>query len=100
MRWYVARVDGVVAASLAVCDGDAAGLINNVATVPRFRARGLAGALVAQAQREAPGPLLLEVEEDTAERVYRRAGFEVRGELRSAMYWLEPSAAVDTIGVP
>lgn len=88
VRCYLAYVEGVAAASLSVLDAQPIGLISNVATVPEFRGRGLATALVALAQMESRGPLLLEVVEENAERIYRRAGFETRGELHQTSCWL------------
>ena len=90
VRCYLAYVDGVPAASLSVFTGDQLpiSLISNVATVPAFRGRGLATALVALAQAESTGSLLLEVVEQNAERIYQRAGFAVRGELQQTGCWL------------
>jgi GNAT superfamily N-acetyltransferase len=89
VHWYVARVDGVAAAAVALFLDEASGLIVNVATVPAYRERGLATALIARAQSVARRPLLLEVVEANAERVYRRAGFEPWGELRQTTGRLE-----------
>ncbi len=88
VRCYLAYVDGVPAASLSAFDAQPISLISNVATVPALRGRGLATALVALAQAESTGLLLLEVVEPNAERIYGRAGFEVRGELQQTSCWL------------
>lgn len=82
VRCYVAEWNGVLAATAMVVTTPDVGYISNVATAPAFQGRGLATALIAQAQADAREPLLLEVTEADAERVYRRAGFEARGELR------------------
>ncbi len=90
VRCYLAYVDGVPAASLSAFDGHGLpiSLISNVATVPALRGRGLATALVMLVQAESPRPLLLEVVEQNAERIYERAGFAVRGELHQTSCWL------------
>lgn len=88
VRCYLAYVDGVAVASLSAFDAQPISLVSNVTTVPDFRGRGLATALVTLAQAESSGPLLLEVVEENAERIYRRAGFETRGELHQTSCWL------------
>ncbi len=88
IRTYLARVDGIAASSLTVLDRQEIGLIYNVATRPEYRGRGSATLLVANAQAESKTPLLLEVMEDNAERIYARAGFEVRGALHQTSCWL------------
>jgi ribosomal protein S18 acetylase RimI-like enzyme len=88
VRLYVAEWDGVLAATAMIVVTPDVGMVTNVATDPPFQRRGLAAALIAQMQAEAREPLLLEVSEDNAERVYRRAGFEFQGELRQDICWL------------
>ncbi len=88
VRCYLARIDGVAASTLTVLDTDEVGLVFNVATVPGYRGHGLATMLVAHAQAWSTRPLLLEVMEDNAERIYVRAGFQVRGELHQISCWL------------
>lgn len=81
VRVYVALLEGQPAATATVVYGHGAGLIEDVATHPDFRGRGLATALMGQIQAEAGGDLLLEVVAENAERLYRRAGFHVVGEI-------------------
>jgi ribosomal protein S18 acetylase RimI-like enzyme len=88
IRCYLAQLDGVAAASVTVFDGQEWGLVTNVATTPNYRQRGLATALMRQAQAESKMPLLLEVAEDNAQRVYERVGFRVQGELYQSSCWL------------
>lgn len=91
-RNYLARVDGEAASALSVFDTATVGVIINVATRPGFRGRGLASLLLAHAQADSRGPLLLEVTEDKAERVYRRAGFALRGFVEQRVCWLPRQA--------
>lgn len=88
IRCYLALVDDVAAASVTVFDDTSWGLVTNVATTPSYRRRGLATALMQQVQAESIHPLILEVVEDDAQRVYERVGFNVQGELHQSSCWL------------
>ena len=88
MRHYLASFDGEPASCASVLDGAGIGLVDDVTTVPAFRGRGLATAVLTQIQAEAAMPLLLEVDTADAARIYARAGFVDRGELRETMCWL------------
>ncbi|WPB75954.1 GNAT family N-acetyltransferase [Archangium violaceum] len=80
-HYYLARVDGVPAAVAALHEGEGCALVQEVATSPRYRRRGLATALITWIQRRAMVPLFLQVSNPEAERIYARAGFRVWGEL-------------------
>jgi GNAT superfamily N-acetyltransferase len=88
IRCYLAFVDDVAAATVTVFDDTNWGLVTNVATTPPYRRRGLATTLMRQVQSESIHPLLLEVVEDDAQRVYERVGFSVQGELHQSSCWL------------
>lgn len=79
-HYYLARVDGVPAAMAALQEGKGSALVQEVATSPRHRRRGLATALITWLQRRATVPLFLQVSNPEAERIYARAGFQVWGE--------------------
>ncbi|WP_375770494.1 GNAT family N-acetyltransferase [Archangium gephyra] len=92
-HYYLARVDGVPAAMAALHEGEGAGLVQEVATHPAYRRRGLATALITWLQRRATVPLFLQVGNPEAERIYARAGFQVWGELEQVTCRLpEPSS--------
>jgi GNAT superfamily N-acetyltransferase len=80
-HYYLARVDGVPAAMAALQEGAGCALVQEVATSPRHRRRGLAAALITWLQRRATVPLFLQVSNPEAERIYARAGFRVWGEI-------------------
>jgi GNAT superfamily N-acetyltransferase len=80
-HYYLARVDGVPAAMAALQEGEGCALVQEVATSPGHRRRGLATALITWLQRRAMVPLFLQVSNPEAERIYARAGFRVWGEL-------------------
>ena len=80
-HYYLARVDGVPAAMAALQEGEGCALVQEVATSPMHRRRGLATALITWLQRRATTPLFLQVSNPEAERIYARAGFRVWGEL-------------------
>ena len=80
-HYYLARVDNVPVAVAALHEGEGCSLVQEVATRPTHRRRGLATALITWLQRRATTPLLLQVSNPEAERIYTRAGFRVWGEL-------------------
>lgn len=80
-HYYLARVDGVPAAVAALHEGAGCALVQEVATRPTHRRRGLATALITWLQRRATTPLFLQVGNPEAERIYARAGFRVWGEI-------------------
>ncbi len=80
-HYYLARFDGVPAAVAALHEGAGGALVQEVATRPTHRRRGLATALITWLQRRATTPLFLQVSNPEAERIYARAGFRVWGEL-------------------
>jgi mycothiol synthase len=86
--WYLAEVDGVPAAGMILsrraADDDAL-YVQELATLPGFRRRGIASALLAtafdRAARDGLGRVSLMVDSENshdAPSVYRRAGLEVR----------------------
>lgn len=77
VTYYVARDSDTIAALLATFQHDGVALVDDVATRPAYRQRGLAAALLALAQAESPCDLYLEVEADNAQRIYERADFRV-----------------------
>lgn len=79
---YYALVNGAPAAMAALLQGEHGALIENVATRPEYRRQGLAETLIRHIQNHAFTPLCLTVEDDGAERIYKRAGFDVVGEFR------------------
>jgi GNAT superfamily N-acetyltransferase len=89
LRYYLARVDGVPAACAMLLQLPEIGLIEDVATAPSYRRRGLASALIRQIQSHTSTPLLLEVSDEGAQRIYTRAGFEVRAAIQRWHCWLE-----------
>jgi GNAT superfamily N-acetyltransferase len=89
LRYYVATVDGVPAACAMLLQLPEVGLIEDVATAPPYRRRGLATELIRRIQSQASTPLLLEVSDEGAQRIYTRAGFEVRAEAQEWHCWLE-----------
>jgi ribosomal protein S18 acetylase RimI-like enzyme len=84
-RFFAAFADDVPASVCDLYSGDGVGQIEDVVTLPSFRGRGLAGALVlrtAAAAREAGAELvfLLAAEDDEVPvRLYRRLGFDKIG---------------------
>ncbi len=92
VRYYLASFDGEPAGAACVFESGGWALIEDVATFPAFRGRGLATALIASIQAETTTPLLLEVAAENAARIYRRADFEDRGELRETTCWLPDEA--------
>jgi GNAT superfamily N-acetyltransferase len=80
-HYYLARVDGEPAAMAALYEGEGCALVQDVATRPKYRRRGLSTALITWLQRRATVPLFLQVSNPEAERIYARAGFQVWGEL-------------------
>jgi GNAT superfamily N-acetyltransferase len=88
IRYYLASVGGQPAGCAYVFQGPEAGLIEDVATLTSFRRRGVATALITAIQNDATGPLLLEVIDEGAARVYARAGFHDCGEYRETLCWL------------
>lgn len=88
VTYYLARMAGEPAACAAVSRLTPLGMLEAVGTVPAWRRRGLAGALMRRIQEEHPPPLFLWVVTEEAERVYRRAGYEVAGEYTEQSFWL------------
>ena len=88
VRHYLASFDGEPASCASLLDGVGIGLVDDVTTVPGFRGRGLATAMLTRIQADAAMPLLLEVDTADAARIYTRAGFVDCGELCETMCWL------------
>jgi GNAT superfamily N-acetyltransferase len=88
VRYYIAWVDGEPAATAMCFQTATAGLVESVATRPAYRRRGLASALIARIQAETCTPLLLDVEEANAERIYVRRGFVVVADAPEWSCWL------------
>ncbi|MCY1074129.1 GNAT family N-acetyltransferase [Archangium lansingense] len=83
-HYYLARVEGVPAAVAALHEGVGCALVQEVATHPSYRRRGLATALITWLQRRATTPLFLQVSNPEAECIYARAGFRVWAEIEQA----------------
>ncbi|MBX3000105.1 MAG: GNAT family N-acetyltransferase [Caldilineaceae bacterium] len=88
VRYFIAWVDGQPAATAMCFQTEEAGLIESVATRPAFRRRGLASAIIQQIQSDSDLPLLLEVEDNGAERIYARRGFVVAADAPEWQCWL------------
>lgn len=84
LTYYLAKSDAEPVACLLVGRMTDVGLVENVSTRPGFRGRGVAAALVAHAQAAATGPLALYVAQDSAWRIYARAGFQEWGRITSS----------------
>jgi GNAT superfamily N-acetyltransferase len=89
LRYFLATIDGVPAACAMLLQLPEVGLIEDVATAPSHRRRGLASELIRRLQSQASTPLLLEVSDEGAQRIYTRAGFQVRADVREWHCWLE-----------
>jgi ribosomal protein S18 acetylase RimI-like enzyme len=83
--WFVAELDGVPAAAMILCRYDDSLYVQELATLPGFRRRGIASALLAQAfavaREEGFREVMLHVDSenvDGAPRIYRAAGLQVR----------------------
>lgn len=79
VTYFLAEVEGVPAATLALGQTKNLALIDDVTTAPDYRGRGLAGYLLQYAQHHATSDIMLEVIMDNAQRIYERRGFEVVG---------------------
>jgi N-acetylglutamate synthase-like GNAT family acetyltransferase len=88
VRYYVAWMNGQPAAAAMCFQTEDRGLIESVATRPAYRRRGLASAIIARIQSDSGTPLLLEVEEDGAERIYARRGFILAADAPEWQCWL------------
>ncbi len=93
IRYYLALLDGQPAGCAYVFLGPAAGLVEDVATLSASRGRGVATALIAAIQADAPTPLLLEVDAPNAARIYARAGFRDCGSNHETHCWLEATSS-------
>lgn len=80
-RFSLVRVEGVPVAMAGMIEGEECALVEEVATHPTYRRRGLATLAIAHLQHLATVPLFLMVFSPEAERIYARAGFQVVGEL-------------------
>jgi GNAT superfamily N-acetyltransferase len=80
-RVSLARVRGVPAAMALMIEGEGCALVEDVATHPAYRRRGLATLVMAHLRRPATVPLFLQVSNPEAERIYTRAGFQVLGQM-------------------
>lgn len=83
-RWYGARLDGALVATLGIVATELGARFQDVITHPDARRRGVASALVAHAGRAALADgatrLIIVVDsESTAQRVYARVGFATVG---------------------
>ena len=86
--WFLAEVDGAPAAAMTLSrrvETDGVMYVQELATLPEYRRRGVASALLAhafdRAMREGLGQLSLHVDSENthdAPSVYRKAGLEVR----------------------
>lgn len=96
MRFFLATMGGDPAGYATLCSKDAIGYIEDLYTIPRFRGRGVGAGLVRAAiAASADGGdehvgLTTASTNDTAQRLYRRIGFEVVGTCRG---FTRPSSA-------
>lgn len=88
-RWFGVRDGGVLVSLAALVELEGVGYIDNVATFPRARGRGLASAVTAYAIAEARSAgarhvcLFADPDDVTAVRMYERLGFREVGRLAS-----------------
>jgi ribosomal protein S18 acetylase RimI-like enzyme len=94
--WYGAFVDAKLVADLGIFHDASLIRYQSVETHPDFRRRGIAGALVLQAGREAIAAygrhaLVIVAEEDAAAaRLYSSLGFQFTERARGLLWWSEP----------
>jgi N-acetylglutamate synthase-like GNAT family acetyltransferase len=88
VHYYIAWVEDQPTATAMCFQTEEAGLIESVATRPAFRRRGLASAIIQQIQSDSDLPLLLEVEDEGAERIYARRGFVLAADAPEWQCWL------------
>lgn len=79
ITYFLAEVEGVPAATLALGQTKTLALIDDVTTAFDYRGRGLAGWLLQYAEHYATSDIMLEVIMENAQRLYERHGFEVVG---------------------
>lgn len=79
ITYYMAEVESVPAATLALGQTKTLTLIDDVTTAPQYWGQGLAGWLLQHAQHQARSDIMLEVIMENARRIYERRGFEVVG---------------------
>jgi ribosomal protein S18 acetylase RimI-like enzyme len=83
-RFFAAGIDGELVSHAELYSEDGVGQIENVVTLPEFRGRGLASAVVARAVRESQAAgndltFLVADADDWPQRLYERLGFEAIG---------------------
>jgi ribosomal protein S18 acetylase RimI-like enzyme len=83
-RFFAAEADGRLAAHCELYSADDAGQVENVATLPQFRRRGLARALVLRAVQESKAAeneltFLVASADDWPHELYEKLGFETVG---------------------
>jgi GNAT superfamily N-acetyltransferase len=88
VHYYIAWVEDQPAATAMCFQTEERGLIEGVVTRPPFRRRGLASAIIQQIQFDSGTPLLLEVDDDGAERIYARCGFVLAADAPEWQAWL------------
>jgi ribosomal protein S18 acetylase RimI-like enzyme len=93
-RFFAAACDGVLAAYAELYSEDGTGQIEDVVTLPAYRGRGLARALVLRALAESKADgndltFLVADADDWPQQLYVRLGFEIVG--RYARFLLEPA---------
>lgn len=86
ITYFLAEVEGIPAAVLALGQTKSLALIDDVTTLAAYRGRGLAGFLLQYAQHYAKSDILLEVISENAQRLYERVGFEVVGTIMDSRW--------------
>lgn len=80
-RFYLAYLDGAIAGYMGLQLFSGEGYVTNIATLPEFRRRGVAGALLSEALKNEMEFITLEVRESNAPAIalYRSFGFSEVG---------------------
>lgn len=81
----MARVEGEPAGCAALIRLGPYAVVDHVATLPECQGRGLASGLIRWLQAASDRPLLLQVVNTLAERIYAKAGFVKQGEIAETM---------------
>ena len=101
-RFFAAEADGRLGAHAELYSEDGVGQVENVVTLPEYRGRGLARALVQRAVAESKADgndltFLVADADDWPRRLYERLGFETVGRYARFLKQLVPASAGDAV---